>query len=387
MCKLEIKVIRMQQILENAVLSADLPFVVAMTGNSAGVTWSGVAGEAASGQAASLNTAFRLFSMTKAIGSCAAMILVDRGELSIDAPVASILPEWDKLQVLVGWDGTNPVFRSPKTTATVKHLASHTAGVEYELFNRDVLEYFKITGHSSITSGHKRALLNYPLTSDPGTSWSYGIGIDWLGQIVEAIDGRSIDNFCVEEIFEPLEMYSTHFEPDTIRANIATVFQRDSDGGFEPIELCPPPQPEFYGMGHALYSTAPDYLNFLRMILNRGQLNGKQILSEATLNIMLQNHMGDNFFKTMKTSKPLVSADVEMPEDTTHSFIATRTETDQNNRRRAGTQSWGGVCNTHFWVDTQSDIAAVFMTQSLPFMEPRFREVYESFEASVYSNQ
>jgi len=102
-----------QQILDNGVSSVDVPFIVAMTGNAAGITWSGVSGEAASGCAASLDTAFRIFSMTKAIGCVAAMMLIDRGKLSMDTPVASILPVWDELSVLDGWDGDLPVLRPP----------------------------------------------------------------------------------------------------------------------------------------------------------------------------------------------------------------------------------------------------------------------------------
>ena len=102
-----------QQILDNGVSSVDVPFIVAMTGNAAGITWSGASGEAAPGSAASLDTAFRIFSMTKAIGSVAAMMLIDRGKLSMDTPVASILPVWDELSVLDGWDGDLPVLRPP----------------------------------------------------------------------------------------------------------------------------------------------------------------------------------------------------------------------------------------------------------------------------------
>ena len=376
----------MQQILENGVSSVDVPFIVAMTGNADGITWSGVSGEASAGCAASLDTAFRIFSMTKAIGCVAAMMLIDRGKLSMDTPVASILPVWDELSVLDGWDGDLPVLRPPRVTATIRHLATHTSGLEYELYNQDVSKYLKVTGYPSILSGRKRALLSYPLTSDPGTRWGYGIGVDWLGQVVEAIDGRGIDDFCTKEIFEPLGMHSTHFESAILRDRIASVYQRDKNQEFTLFEFSPPAQPEFYGMGHALYSTAPDYLNFLRMFLNGGQLNGNRILSSAAMEEMLANQMQGKTFRTMYTLAPLITADVELPEGTAHSFTCSRTESDQLGGRRSGSQSWAGVCNTHFWVDLKSDIAAVFMTQSLPFLEPRFQKVYDAFETAIYEN-
>ncbi|MAW55542.1 MAG: hypothetical protein CMM69_08945 [Rhodospirillaceae bacterium] len=376
----------MQKILDNGVSSGDVPFIVSMTGNAAGITWSGVSGEAAAGCTASLDTAFRIFSMTKAIGCVAAMMLIDRGKLSMDTPVASILPDWGKLSVLDGWDGDLPILRPPRVIATVRHLATHTSGLEYELYSRDVSKYLKVTGYPSILSGRKRALLSYPLTSDPGDRWGYGTGIDWLGQIVEAIDGREIDDFCTKEIFEPLGMHSTHFECDILKDRMASVYQRNENQEFAAHEFFPPAQPEFYGMGHALYSTAPDYLSFLRMFLNKGQLNGNRILSSAAMEEMLANQMQGKTFRSMYTLAPLVTADVELPEGTSHSFTCARTEADQLGGRRSGSQSWAGVCNTHFWVDLKSDIAAVFMTQSLPFFEPRFRKRYEAFEAAIYKN-
>ena len=375
-----------QQIIESSVSSDDVPFIVAMTGNAAGITWSGVSGEAAPGSAASLDTAFRIFSMTKAIGSVAAMMLIDRGKLHMDTPVASILPDWDKLRVLDGWDRDVPVLRPPRVTATIRHLATHTSGLEYELYNRDVSKYLKVTGYPPILSGRKQALLSYPLTSDPGARWGYGIGVDWLGQVIEVVDGRKIDDFCAKEIFGPLRMHSTHFEPDILLDRMASVYQRGQNEEFTPIEFSPPTKPEFYGMGHALYSTAPDYLNFLRMLLNRGQLYGNRILSSTAIDELLANQMQGKAFRNMYTVAPLITADVEFPEGTAHSFTCIRAESDWLGGRRSGSQSWAGVCNTHFWVDLKSDIAAVFMTQSLPFLEPRFRKTYDTFETAIYAN-
>ncbi len=219
----------LDQVLNDAVTAQDVPFVVAMAGTSAGITYSGAAGTTA-GRAAQEDTAFRVFSMTKAIGSLAAMILVDRGALSMDTPVADILPDWNKMQVLDGWDGDTPLMRTPKTVATARHLATHTSGVEYEFWNADVGKYMQATGNPSILTGLKAGLTAYPLTSDPGTRWGYGPSIDWLGQMVEKIDGRRIDVFCQDEIFDPLGMSDTAFEPDALTGRLCDVSIRGEDG-------------------------------------------------------------------------------------------------------------------------------------------------------------
>ena len=371
-------------VLNDAVAAQDVPFVVAMSGSSAGVNYSGSAGNAAEGRAAAEDTVFRIFSATKAVGSLAAMMMVDRGKMSMDTPVAEVLPEWDKLQVLDGWDGDTPILRAPKTTATMRHLATHRSGLEYEFWSADCAKYLETTGHPSVLSGTKLSL-SCALMFDPGERWGYGPSIDWLGQAVEALDGRRIDQFCQEEIFEPLGMKDTAFEPDALKDRLAGVQARGEDGAFGPFELAPPPQPEVYGMGHCLYSTAPDYMRFLRMVLNGGELDGQRLLSEAGFAAMLENQMEGKLFERMVTLAPPVTADVELPEGSTHSFFAVRSEADVPGRRKAGTQSWAGVLNTHYWVDRASDVAGVIFTQSLPFVETPYLKTYEAFERAVYA--
>ena len=128
----------LDKVIGDAVSAQDAPFLVAMTGNAAGVTWSGAAGERSPGNPASVDTVFRIFSMTKAVGSTAAMILMDRGKLSPDATVESILPEFGDLKLLEGFGPDGPRLRAPRVKATVRHLATHTSGLVYEFWNPDI---------------------------------------------------------------------------------------------------------------------------------------------------------------------------------------------------------------------------------------------------------
>ena len=374
-------------ILSTAVAANDVPFVVAMSGNSSGVTWSGVAGERAPGLAATEDTVFRIYSMTKAIGSTAAMILIDRGKLSLDSLVEEILPPFAEIKVLEGFDGETPRLRAPKIKATVRQLATHTSGFVYEFWNTDIPKYMEATEHPTILSGLK-ASLKYPLVFEPGERWDYGIGIDWLGQVVEAIDGRRIDAFCREEIFDPLGMPDTNFEvTDNMANRLAVVKARGEDGLFADFELAPPSNPEFYGMGHALYSTAPDYMRFVRMFLNKGQLDGNRVLSEGGVEKMLANHIGGLRVGMLRTAAPAITADAEFFPglEKTYSFGFMRMEEDVPGMRASGSQAWAGVLNTHFWFDPARDVAGLIMTQTLPFVEPRFIQVYQDFERAVYA--
>jgi methyl acetate hydrolase len=377
----------LDDVIRTAVERQDMPFVVAMIGDRHGVRWSGSAGEAQPGVAAASDTIFRIYSMTKAVGCTAAMILMDRGKLDPDMPVAEVLPEFANKRVLVGFDAEGkPLLRPPRKQATVRHLATHMSGLTYEHWNSRLRRYLEFTGQPGILSGLREGL-DYPLMFDPGDRWEYGIGIDWLGQVVERVDGRAIDDFCRDEIFLPLNMRDTCFDkvPD-IESRLSSVRVRGEDGSFTECELAPPTRPAFYGMGHALYSTAPDYMRFLQMYLNKGQLDGCRLLSEAGLVGLLKNQIGDTSIVLLKTTDPSVSADAEFfpGRKKSHSMCFQRIDEDIPGMRSAGSQFWAGVCNTHFWFDQKKDVIGIIFTQMLPFAEPRFMRVYEAFERAVY---
>lgn len=376
----------LQQTLDDAVANGQVPFVVGMTGNAAGPTFAGAAGDAAPGRKAAPDTVFRIFSMTKAIGSTAAMMLIDRGLMDFDTPVEEVLPEFAQLRVLEGWDGDRPRLRAPKVKATARHLATHTSGLEYEFWRAEPGEYLAKTGQPSILSGLASSM-HYPMLTDPGTRWGYGPSIDWLGRMVEAISGQRIDAFLKDNLFEPLGMADTDVEVRPhMQPRLAGVKARGEDGRFADFDLAPPSSPEVYGMGHALYSTPQDYMRFLRMFLNRGALDGRRVLSDAAVARMLENHMGPLTFERMASVAPPITADFDPFEGTvkTHSFGFMRNEADIPGRRRAGSQSWAGVLNTHYWFDPASDLAGVIMTQTLPFVEAPCMAAYEAFERAAY---
>ncbi len=376
----------LDEVIAGGVAENAAPFVVAMWGRAAGPEWSGAAGDAAAGRPAAEDTVFRIFSMTKAVGAFAAAQMIDRGAFSLDTPVEEILPEWREIQVLEGMDGATPRLRAPKTKATIRNLATHTTGNVYEFWNADIQAWMGATEHPTIVSGLERAL-SYPLVFDPGARWDYGIGIDWLGRCVERVDGRRIDQYCREEIFEPLGMPDTGFEvSEAMRPRLAEVRARGEDGAFGPFELAPPSQPEFYGMGHALYSTAPDYMRFLRMLMKGGELDGRRVIGAETLGRLLENQIGALRMGPMRTVAPPISADVDLFPgiDKTHSFFCMRVEGDVPGMRSAGAQAWAGVLNTHYWFDPSRDVIGLIMTQTLPFVEPPFLRLYERFERAVY---
>src|SRR5688572_22207064 len=159
----------LDDVLEQAVAAGRVPGIVAMAQKAGGPVYEGASGVRALGEPApmTLDTVFRIASMTKAVTSTAAMQLVEGGSITLDTPVAEILPEWAELKVLEGWDGDEPVLREPRTTATIRHLASHTAGATYEFLSADHARLMG-NGHPSIMTGLRKCL-DVPLAFDPGT--------------------------------------------------------------------------------------------------------------------------------------------------------------------------------------------------------------------------
>lgn len=376
----------LSEILTKAVAAHAAPFLVAQAVSADGILHTVAAGEARPGVPASDQTVLRIFSQTKAVGALAAMILIERGQIGFDTPVVDILPGFAELPVLEGFDGDEPRLRAQKTVCTVAHLASHTSGLAYEYWSPETKRWMELTGHPTVFSGQRQAL-NYPLVSDPGTEWHYGPGSDWLGRVVEVVDGRRIDRFCREEIFAPLGMDDTAFELDELlEARLADVVSRDGEG-FRPSRSGPPPKPEFFGMGHALYSTAADYARFLRMVLRGGELDGNRILRPESIEVMLAARTGELHVQRMHSIAPRVSRDFEpFPGLTmTHSMAWCRLEEDAEERRRAGSQFWAGALNTHCWLDPKAGVAAVFMTQLAPWADAALMDAFEAYERAVYA--
>lgn len=376
-------------IVEAGVHSGAAPGVVAVAMTADGrVLYDGAAGVRGltDGVAMTPDTVFRIFSMTKAVASTAAALLVEDGLLDVDTPVADICPEFAAVKVLDGWDGDTPLFRDPTTPCTVRHLATHTSGLVYELWNADQAKLIG-AGAPGILTGTLGALhSSYAMVFDPGTRWDYGVGIDWLGQVVERISGQTLDVFVTDRLLTPLGMTSTCFERDTVADRLAAIHVVGPDGALVQMDdVGPPPNPEFYGGGHCMFSTASDYMRFLRMLLNGGELDGLRVMTRETIDWMFANHIGDLEVTTMTSMSPL-SADVDflpgVPKK--HSFAFVTNTEDIPGMRRAGTQSWAGLLNTHMWVDPTAGVAGVICTQVLPFAEARIMAMYADFERAVY---
>jgi CubicO group peptidase (beta-lactamase class C family) len=336
-----------------------------------------------------LDTVFRIASMTKAITSVAAMQLVEEGRLDLDAPVPDIgEPALNAPQVLEGFDmAGKPRLRPAKHPITLKHLLTHTAGFTYDWINPNTRRYVETTG-MPVTATGKLAALRQPLAFDPGERWEYGINIDWVGRIVEAVSGEKLDAVLRDRIFSPLGMRDTAFlTTSEQRGRQARVHQKHPDGTLEPQQLPEPFVPEFWAGGGGLHSTARDYLTFLEMLLHGGTLSGARILRPETVALMNENHVGDLPAGVLRSIVPERANDLDLfPDAPIRWGLGYMINiTPGLNGRSAGTVSWAGIFNSYYWLDPARRVTGVILSQMLPFADPAMLRLCGEFERGVYA--
>jgi CubicO group peptidase (beta-lactamase class C family) len=375
--------------LSGAIERGDVPGVVAMAGTADGPIYTGAYGKRGlpDGPAMTPDTVFWIASMTKAITTTAAMQLVERGKLSLDKPVAELLPELADRQVLEGFDAAgSPRLRPARRAITLRHLITHTAGFGYDIWSPDLIRYMELKGIPGIISCENLALTT-PLLFDPGDQWFYGINIDWVGKAVERVSGQKLGDYLAANIFGPLGMKDTGFRltPEH-RTRLVVMSARQADGKLEPLPLEIPQDPEFQMGGGGLYGTAADYLKFATMVLNEGRANGKQVLSPDTVSQMSTNQIGEINVCKLVTAIPPYSNDAEFFPGMVKKWglgfmISTQ---DVPGARSAGSLTWAGLGNTYFWIDPKKRVAGVILTQLVPFADAKVLDVYGRFEAAIY---
>ena len=302
------------------------------------------------------------------------------------------MPAIGELQVLDGFDDNgNPVLRPPKRDITTRMLLLHTAGFGYDFFNEQYNRLATDHGQPSVITASK-ASINTPLLFDPGEQWEYGSNIDWAGQVVEGITGKRLGEVMTKRILEPLGMNSTAFTmTDDMRANMATMHQRADDGSLTPLigfEL--PSDPEIHMAGLGLYSTAEDYVKFIRMWLNDGMGDGPDgpVLRKETVDMAARNGLGEMKIKQLPGVIASLSNDAEffpgMPKSWGLTFMIN--DEDAPTGRPAGSLAWAGLANLSHWIDRRNGIGGYWATQILPFADPASVGGYLGFETAVYDS-
>ncbi len=379
----------LDSVLNDATRSGGVPGIVAALATREGIAYTGAAGRRGLEGEASMtqDTIFAIASMTKAITSVAAMQLVEEGRLALDQEARAVLPEIGALRVLDGFgeDGA-PRLRPPRRSVTLRQLLTHTSGIGYDFLNADLLRYLKWSGLPPARSG-KLAAFQAPLVADPGDAWEYGTGIDWVGRMLEAVTGQRLDRLLRDRVTGPLGMHDTGF---TLTAEQlgrqAVTHRRDPDGTLRPLPSLPPPEMEFYPGGTRLYSTAGDYLRFLRMLLGDGALDGVRLLRPETVAEMGRNQIGELSVRALTAVIPNMTNAFDLlpgvPCKWGLGFLINTVPTATG--RSAGSLAWAGINNTYYWIDPTRGVAGLLLAQVSPFLDAAVLDAFDRFETALY---
>ena len=317
-----------------------------------------------------LDTRFRIASMTKPVTMTAALMLYEQGKFHLDDPISRYLPEFKDMQVAVGMDEAGNLKTEPaKRLITIRHVMTHTAGFGYgALFDGNSpasKAWAKVGLGDGSTLAQKTAeIAKLPLNFHPGESWRYSVANDVLGRLVEAVSGMPFDDYLQQNLFNPLAMTHTGFyvQPQDVQL-VAKAYKHDAAGKLELGEFGPlsaqTKRPAFISGGGGLISTAGDYLRFAQMLANGGTFEGRQYLSPVTVALMSSNQVPADAQRLYwgESSKGLGYGLGVAPEIDIR--IAPHAGMD-------GDYSWGGVLDTHWVASPKTGVVAVLMTQVNP---------------------
>lgn len=336
------------------------------------------------------DTIFRIYSMTKPIASIGLMQLYEEGRFQLDDPASKYIPELASLKVYASGTAEEYLVREPVREMTVRDLLMHTSGLIGAAPDRVVGQLYmkaELRGGPGTLASMVKRLGKLPLHCDPGSEWNYGISTDLVGYLCEVISGQKLDAYLKERIFDPLNMRDTGFRVRGKDAGrFAACYRLGRPGEARYVLSDAPetsnylkPQRYFSGAG-GLVSTAHDYMNFCKMLLGGGELDGERVIGSRTLEYMAMNHLPDDrdlaamgqprFTETTMEGIGFGLGFAVLIDPTVAQVIGT-----------PGEYYWGGAASTAFFISPGEDLAMLFLTQLLPSGAYPFRR---ELRATVY---
>ncbi|MDA8774129.1 beta-lactamase family protein [Opitutales bacterium] len=310
------------------------------------------------------DTIFRIYSMTKAITSVAALMLNEEGKLSLDDPLSKYFPSLQAIKVL-----DKDELVEPNREATVADLLRHTSGLTYAWSsNKKISQALKDAGvldRDKELVPMMNGMDKVPLLFQPGSDWVYGCSTDVLGGLVEVASGIPLDRFFRERIFKPLEMEDTGFY---VPANKADRFAANYNFKDGKLTLKDDPKtsrylenPAFKSGGGGLCSTAQDYIRFLLMIENGGKFYGKRYLKKKSVKLMTTNQVSEE--------AGWVTFGNQIREGVGYGYgFSVRVKmSDWDPDGRVGEYGWGGAASTHYWVSPKDELVVLTLEQVMPY--------------------
>ena len=324
---------------------------------------------------------FKIASMTKALASVAALQLVEQGKITLDEPLDEYLPEMSSIKIL----NKNNEIIEPKNSITLRHLLTHTAGFGYWFTSTQLSNWNELKKNVDWNEKYE------PRLFESGSDYMYGTNIDWVGRLVEKISEMNLEEYLRKNVTGPLEMNSTWFNvPEELEDLVVSSSIRNNDSG-ELIknEYTKRKITKSFNAGGGISSSPEDYGKFLVCMLNKGKVDGVEILKEQTFDLMNTPQLDK--FKTTHRHVPVGNVDTKARGDKDNFFDSYDNWTlawayDENSTIRPyGTGYWAGFYNTYFTIDFENEFALVYMTQILPFNDMESYNLFTSFEKMIYN--
>ncbi|KUI52858.1 Acyltransferase LovD [Cytospora mali] len=358
-------------------------------------------------EALSLHSTMWIASCTKLLTSIAAMQCVERGLVSLDQDVRPILHELqnlDIIQAMADDHGGEGVLSMRKNVApiTLRQLLTHTSGFSYE-FNEPLLQKWRRQQPESErqrppTSVHNRFL--HPLLYEPGTSWSYGPSLDWVGVLVERLTGSNLQDYMTCNIWEPLGITDMTFflsKRADMQARITEMSWRDPGEDPEvqnrPVKyaLVQPalnPDMEDCQGGGGIYASPSEYFKVVHALLLAR--DGKtQLLRKSTVDTIFQPQLGTASRKALQTvcqnpwfNRMMGGMPVEARKDWGLGGLLLLD--DLPGWRGSGTMTWGGTPNLTWWIDRKAGLCGLYAGQVMPIGDAKCVELNQVFEKEMY---
>ena len=366
--------------LQQAVQRTKIPGIVALAVDRDDVIYSVAVGRrnVAAGEPMTIDTIFSLASMTKPVAAAALMMLVEEGALRLDDPISTYVPEFANRAVIERFEPTDGSYttRPARGEVTISHLLSHSSGLAYGFAN-DIVAQLSGSGPAN----------GLPLLYDPGTKWTYAGGIGIVARVLERFEGRGLDSFVRERIFEPLGMHDTSYiVPAAKHERVVTVHRSEAGTLVEsprPVDI----RSNVSGDG-GLYGTAGDYAKFIQLFLNDGVApNGARLLSAESIRLMGQNQLGAVRVTRQDEPSPDVARAFPVGAGRDGFGLGFQVTGEHHDRhiRAPGSMSWAGLFNTEFWIDPATGIGAVLLMQYLPFYDVDAVDTLAGFERRLYA--
>jgi CubicO group peptidase (beta-lactamase class C family) len=329
-----------------------------------------------------LDTLFPIYSMTKPITAVAMMILYEEGRFQLFDPLSKFIPEFKDVKVISTTTEAGIELTTLEREITIRDLLTQTSGFVSGGWSppplTKLVEEIGLYRTENTLQEFTQKLVKLPLIHQPGKGWRYGESPEVLGYLVELISGMPLDAFLKQRIFEPLGMDDTDFGiPELKRERLARLYGFSETGSLvKKVESSPWLIPSSIPRGgFGLISTAPDYLRFAQMLLNRGELDDTRILGRVTVEYMTRNHLS-------KELLPIQPFPGMFLNGYGYGFLL-GVLVDPAQAGLLGSEGefyWGGL-NTIFWIDPKEELFALLMT----YLEwPNHVPIYYDFRTLTY---